>query len=54
MITYIRLGLTQAEWAAKMYPVERVDRGGASAPSPQARRAAVASLIFPCRALDLN
>jgi len=41
LITYIRLGLAQAEWAAKMYPVGCVD--GAPAPSTQTRRAAVAS-----------
>lgn len=42
LITYIRLGLAQAEWAAKMYPVGS-DVGAAPAPSTQTRRAAVAS-----------
>ncbi len=39
LITYLRLGLPQAEWAAKMYPVEC---DGAAAPTSP-RRAAVAS-----------
>ena len=41
LITYIRLELAQAEWAAKMYPVDV--GGGSVAPSAQTRRAAVAS-----------